>query len=193
MREEDALQEVADELVSRAHAKGMTLFHGFISTDQHALVNWDEGEEDIWAFLDAASDVGARMLYLHCWRFDEEQIENALLALASNEDPEAEDQRTSIQDYRSRLGQVGTLTALFRFDGIFHAVTKTAPWYDEFVALTAPSDAYTVQEEMLSREEAELESPSKEQGNGGGEKRKPRSGKSAEGARSTRRGADRSR
>jgi hypothetical protein len=143
-----------DGLLERSKAKGLAVFRGSINPQEHQVVDWDEDSGDLWAFLDVAGQVGARMLYGHAWRFDENDLEGALEALEPGEDDplELRDLRQRLDAYRTYLGHISSLHVLFLLDGVFHAWSRYAPWHVEFVDLRDAQD-----EEPLPEEDGEEE------------------------------------
>jgi hypothetical protein len=141
---DDTLDALFEELLQRCKQKNLTVFRGDIDPEAHAVVDWDEAAGDVWAFLDAAVQVGTRMVYVQAWRFTEDDLESALEEEFSEEsddesggasEPVDPEWRQQLEAFREHVGKVSSLQVLFRFDGVFHAWTTSSDWYDAFCAL----------------------------------------------------------
>lgn len=128
-----SLERLLAELVDRCREKGIGVFRGFINPEEHEVVDWDEEEGDLGSFLDVALQSGARMVYVHAFKFTEHELAEAL-------EEAAPERLRQLEAFRAHLGDASSVTVMFRFDGLFHSWTKWAPWHDAFSALCHPED-----------------------------------------------------
>ncbi len=145
---DDSLDVLFEKLLEKCRQPNLTVFRGYIHPEEHEVVDWDEAAGDLWAFMDAAIQVGTRMVYVHAWKLTEDDLDTALEEDLS----EGGERQEELEAFREHVGRISLLQVLFRFDGVFHAWTSSPEWYDAFCALRDAEE-----EEFLDEEEDEAE------------------------------------
>ena len=129
------LDELKTEIPEQIEGRGLTVFPGFSRMmDQMPIVFWDSDKSpDYKAFLDAACEIGVKVVVFHNREFGAEIVEDALERLEHatlpREEQRAYDRR--LREMRVYDGFTCAIELSFDNDGIAYMFEVRTEWFDE--------------------------------------------------------------
>ncbi|MGO9589526.1 MAG: hypothetical protein ACLP3K_05700 [Candidatus Acidiferrales bacterium] len=160
----DPLLTIVEEIRRSATSRGLTLFFGWLAEHEGPAVHWNEDHGGDWkAFLECASSLSAKVVYLNWAPFEQFQIDDPVAALeaelgeggVSNDDTKTiKEKILQLRSFNEKVGLTCIIDLAFVVGGTVHLYQKTTDWYDEFSELLPDDD----DEDQFAEEEKPLDS-----------------------------------
>lgn len=139
------LDTLKDEIVEYLKAEGFTIFYGFTRMpEETAVVYWNVDERpDFREFLDAARDLGARVIVYMARAFDTGLVDRSLQML--EECDFSRDERRSyerrLKEFRPYDGFTCAIELSFDYSARIYMYVVEADWYSDFLQLSEEIEA----------------------------------------------------
>lgn len=153
----DPFSETVEEIRRSSTSHGLTVFFGWLAEDKGPAVHWNEDHGGAWkAFLECASSLNAKVVYLNWAPFERFQIDEPVSELeaelaggeASTEDAQlTKDKIDQLRGFSERVGLTCIIDLAFVVGNTVHLYQKTTAWFDEFNKLLPDDDDENVDEE----------------------------------------------
>lgn len=152
------LDALKDEILAYLQAEGFTVFHGFTrQLDELPCVYWDTiNRPDYRAFLEAARQVGAKLIVFQARPFMAEMVDRALADLkrANLSREEERNFERQLRKFRDYEGFTCAVELSFDYQSRVYLFSLEAEWYEDYLELTDRIEAAIPEEEQEDEEDS---------------------------------------